>query len=147
MKEEYENFAARFARAVIAEDFAAAHACLAPWLQKDLSPAGLRAVFEKELWSMNEVWEIAELIFPADFQVDGNQSTLADLKEDQDWREPRKISPETTDENFRQWLSIEFLPDEQDERIEFDGWFDFWCVLVESNGELRIGFFEFADVD
>ena len=147
MKEEYREFAARFARAIVDEDFDAAHAFFAPWLQTEISAEGFRAVIEKWLLEMNEIWGIEELIFPDEFDVDENSSDLASLKEEKGWREPRKISECVTDENFRQWMVIEFLPDERDERVELDGWFDFWFILVETGGELRIGFFELADVD
>ena len=147
MKGEYVEFAARFARKIVDEDFEAAHALFAPWLQEEISPAEFRAVIEKWLWEMNEIWEIDELIFPDEFRVDGNSSDLASLKEQTDWREPRQISDRVTDENFRQWMMIEFMPDEADERVELDGWFDFWFILVETGGELRVGFFELTDVD
>lgn len=147
MQEEYRKCAARFAQTVIDEDFDAAHKFFAPWLQREISPAGFRAVIEERLREMNEVWDIEELIFPDDFSVSRNNSTLADLTEPMSWREPRRISDQVTNENFRQWMVIQFLPAENDERIEFDGWFDFWFILVETDGALRIGFFEVEDVD
>ena len=147
MKEEYTDFAARFAQAIVDEDFQMAHACFAPWLQKEISPDDFRAAVEKWLWEINEVWEIEELIFPDEFSVSYNSSTLESLKQPMSWREPRRISEEVTDENFRKWMVIHFMPDELDERVELDGWFDFWFILVEIGGELRIGFFELADVD
>jgi len=147
MKEEYKEFAERFARAVVDEDFGAAHKFFAPWLQTGISAADFRARVENWLGEMNEIWEIDELIFPDEFEIDGNSSVLSDLKEERDWHAPRQISGEVTDENFRQWMVIKFMPDEQDERVELDGWFDFWFILVETGGGLRIGYFELADVD
>ena len=147
MKEEYKEFAEKFAQAIVDEDFAEAHTFFAPWLQAEVSPGDFRTRVEKWLWEMNEIWEIDELIFPDTFEIDGNSSDLASLKEDHGWREPRKISPEVTDENFRQWMVIQFMPDERDERVELDGWFDFWFILVEIGGALAIGFYELADVD
>jgi len=147
MNKEYAEFAARFAASIVGADFAAAHGFFAPWLRAEVSADELRAEIETRLREMNEIWEIDELIFPAEFRVDGNSSTLASLKENHGWRAPRRISPKVTDENFRQWMSIEFLPDERDERVELDGWFDFWFILVETEGNLRIGFYELEDVD
>lgn len=147
MKEEYREFAEQFAQAIVDEDFRMAHACFAPWLQKEFPPDRFRAHLEKWLWEINEVWEIDELIFPDEFSVSYNGSTLESLKQDSDWREPRKISEEVTEENFRKWMVIHFMPDELDERVELDGWFDFWFILVETGGELRVGYFELADVD
>jgi hypothetical protein len=147
MNEEYKEFAAKFAESITREDFAAAHRFLAPWLQQEISPDDLRAAIEKWQLEINEIWGIEELIFPAEFEISGNSSDLAGLKEEMSWREPYNISPEITDANFRQWMVIKFLPDETDERLELDGWFDFWFILVETGGEFRIGFFELADVD
>lgn len=147
MKEEYEKFAGKFARAIVDEDFAEAHSFFAPWLQREVSPNDFRAQIEKWLWEMNEIWEIEELIYPDEFSISHNSSTLESLKEDMGWREPRKISPEVTNENFRQWMVIHFMPDEADERVELDGWFDFWFILIETDGEFSIGFYELADVD
>jgi flavodoxin len=147
MKEEYTEFAARFAQTIVDEDFEAAHALFAPWLQKEMSPGAFRAEVEKWLWEMNEIWGIEELIFPDAFEISHNSSTLEELRKKESWREPRKISDEVTEENFRQWMVIQFMPDETDERVELDGWFDFWFILVETGGGLRVGFFELADVD
>jgi len=147
MKEAYREFAARFAQTIVDEDFDAAHELFAPWLQKELSAADFRGVLEKWLREINEVWGIEELIFPAAFDIDGNSSDLSSLRQEADWREPRKISDEITDENFRKWMIIQFLPAEDDPRVELDAWVDFWFTLVETAGELRVGYFELADVD
>src|SRR4051812_7194234 len=105
MKEEYRDFAAEFAKCVIAQDFPSAHKLLAPWLQAEMSPDELQKVFEKELWEMNEIWEIEELIYPEDFEIDGNSSSLESLREKESWREARNISTFVNDGNFRKWLS------------------------------------------
>lgn len=147
MNKEFEELASNFAKAVIAQDFDSAHSYFASWLQKEFSPEELQSVIEKWLWEINEIWEIEELIYPADFSIGGNSSSLESLKAESDWREPRRFSPELTDENFRQWMFIGFLPDENDERVELDGWFDFWMAVAEENGELKIGYFELEDVD
>jgi hypothetical protein len=147
MKEEYKVFAATFAQTIVREDFAAAHKFLAPWLQNEISPDDFRGVIERWLVEINEIWGIEELIFPADFEISHNSSTLESLKEKESWREPRNVSDEVTTENFRQWVVIKFLPAEDDSRVELDGWFDFWFILVETGGEFRIGFFELADAD
>ena len=147
MKEEYKNFAAEFAETIVAQDLQSAHAFLAPWLQAKMTQNDLRAAIEDKLLEMNEIWEIDELIYPADFTIRHNSSSLEFLREKPSWREARNIAPEVTGENFRQWMVIQFLPDEADERVELDGWFDFWFILVEHEGEFRIGFFEIEDVD
>jgi hypothetical protein len=143
----YESFATDFAAKIVTQDFSAAHQFLAPWLQAEISPGDLKAAIDHRLWEMNEVWEIEELIYPAEFSVSWNSSTFQSLKEPMSWREPRNFSDELNDENFRQWMIIQFLPDDNDERVELDAWFDFWFVLIEFEGKLKIGFFEFEDPD
>jgi hypothetical protein len=146
-QKNYENFASRFAKTIVAGDFTTAHQYLAPWLQAEMSSAELKAAIEERLLDMNGYWELEELIYPAEFSVDGNGSTIESLKETMSWREPRRFSDELTRENFRQWMVIQFMPDENDERIEFDAWFDLWFVVAEVDEELKIGFFEFEDPD
>lgn len=147
MKEEFEKLASNFAKAIIAEDFDSAHAHFASWLKEEVSPEDLQSAIEAWLLEINKVWGIEELIYPADFSIGGNSSLLKSLKENYDWREPRKFSPELTDENFRQWMFIQFLPDENDERVDLDAWLDFWMAVAEENSELKIGYFELEDVD
>lgn len=147
MKEEYKEFAVKFAQTIVDADFEAAHKFFAPWLREEVSVSDFRKIIENYLREMNEVWEIKELFFPDEFEISYNSSSLESLREDHGWREPRKISDEVTTENFRKWIVIQFLPREDDERFEFDGWFDFWFILVETNGEFGIGYFELADVD
>jgi len=147
LRELYHAFASDFARTILTLDFISAHQYLAPWLQKEISADDLQAKFEARLWEMNEIWGIEQLIYPADFSVDFNPCNLMDLKKIYDWRESRNFSDELTDENFRQWMVIQFMPDENDERIELDAWFDFWFVVAEVTNELKIGFFEFEDPD
>lgn len=146
-QEIYRKFAQDFAKTIVSQDIGKVHQYFAPWLQKVLSPDDFKTSLESELWATNEVWELKELIYPADFSVSNNSCSLDDLKKPESWRQPRKFPDELTDENFRQWMVIQFLPDEDDERIEFDAWFDFWFALAEINDELKIGYFEFAEPD
>ena len=141
--ENFKGFAADFSQTIIDQDFTAAHQFLALWLQNEISSDDLKAKFEAELWEMNCYWDISELIYPQKFHLEWNSC---------DWQTVKKYANhepnlEMSEEIFRKWMAIEFLPDENDERIEFDGWFDFWLAIVEINGELKIGYFEFEDVD
>lgn len=146
-KSDYEEFARDFANSLVSQDFPRTHQFFAPWLQKEFSPVDFKNIVETNLQEMNEVWEIDEIIYPTDFSVSSNSCSLSDLKKLEGWRGPKNFSDELTDDNFRRWMVIQFLPDEDDERIEFDAWFDFWFVLAEVNNELRIGYFEFEDPD
>ncbi|MBX7175076.1 MAG: hypothetical protein K1X72_29130 [Pyrinomonadaceae bacterium] len=141
------QFATDFAKLIVYQEWHGAYLMLAPWIRKEISPDDLRLVFEKELWEMNREWKIYELIYPADFEISYNHCSLSDLKEKSDWREPRLISKELNENNFRLWMVIKFLTDENDERTEFDAWFDFWLIISESNAEFNIGYFEFTEPD
>lgn len=146
-EKSYYGFAAEFAQALTEKDFSTAYELLAPWLQAKMSENDFQTIIEDELNEVNEEWGVEQLIYPADFSISENSSTLDSLKETTSWREPRNISSEITEENFRKWMVIQFLPDEEDERIEFDAWFDFWFILVETKIGLKIGYFEIEDPD
>lgn len=137
----YRKFAGNFAKMIISQEFNQAFEYFAPWLQTKISAKEFRKKIEKELQEMNEVWEIEQIIYPEAFEISFNPCSFSELKKIANF--PKEI----TDENFRQWMIIQFLPDEEDERIEFDAWFDFWFAIVELKGELKIGHFEFADPD
>lgn len=131
MDDALRELGGAFARAVIDEDFDRAHGLLARWLQPEYPPERLRA------W-VDESRE--ELPYPGAFEVDGNSSTLADLRKPHEVDLPTQPIPEeVTEENFRKWMCIQFQPEDDD---EFDACFDMWLVAVEHEGELRIGYFE-----
>jgi hypothetical protein len=60
------------------------------------------------------------------------------------WRPARAIPAEVTAENFRQWMSVQFLADDS---VEIDAWFDMWLAVVEVDGRNAIGYFELEDPD
>jgi cell division protein YceG involved in septum cleavage len=60
MEEMYQQFADRFAKAVIARDYRAAHSMLADWLQPTVSAAKLQEMIEKEIQEVCEANEIEE---------------------------------------------------------------------------------------
>jgi HD superfamily phosphohydrolase len=137
----YRNFSESFANTIISREFDRALQYFAPWLQNEFSTEDFRKTIENELQEMNKIWEIEQIIYPESFEISTNPCSFSELKK------IVKFPKELTDENFRQWMVIQFLPDEEDERIEFDGWFDLWLAIVELNGELRIGHFEIKEVD
>jgi len=155
MENDAGNIAARrvmeqFARAIIARDYPAAHACFADWLKQQVSQERLQAAIEKQLGEIAEAAELDGLIYPEDFRVDGNSCTLAELRQDRTQLygiEPVcKLSPEMTEANFRKWMVIVFMPAEGAE-IDVDAWMDFWAAAVEVDGRFRIGYFEIHDPD
>jgi len=140
----------RFARAIIARDYPAAHNCFAEWLKEQVSEERLQAAIEKQLGEIAEVAELDGIIYPEDFSVDSNSCTLADVREDRTTLygiEPVcKVSPEMTEANFRKWMVITFMPAEGAE-IDVDAWMDFWAAAVDVDGQYRIGYFEIHDPD
>src|SRR5262249_14236411 len=71
-EQKVEKTASDLAAALIADDYDAAHGLLAPWLQRQVTPAQLRSIVQKEF--------IAELA-PVDFVASGNDSTLEELRD------------------------------------------------------------------
>jgi hypothetical protein len=140
----------RFARAIIARDYPAAHACFAEWLKRQVSEERLLAAIEKQLGEISEAAELDRIIYPEDFSLSGNSCTLEDVREDRSELygiEPVcAVSPEMTEANFRRWMVIEFLP-AADAEIDVDAWMDFWTAVVEVDGQYRIGYFEIHDPD
>jgi hypothetical protein len=146
LKKSHRDFAGRFARAIIAKDYAAAHRMLAPWLQRSLTPARLAEVIEAEVKEIADINEIGADVHPKTYQIDSNICTLEDLKGFRSYAEDRIIAPEVTDENFRKWMVIQFQPSE-DEELDVDAYLDWWMILVEQDGEYSIGYFEIEDPD
>lgn len=150
MEEAYKQFAGAFAHSIIRLDYSAAHKMLAPWLQDEITPERLRQFVETELKEVAEGFELAEIIYPKAYNVDGNSCSLADLSEPRSHVTSRRsneaIPPEVTVENFRKWMVVQFTPTPEDE-MEIDAWFDFWMMLVEIEGEYRLGYFEIEDPD
>src|SRR5262249_19163255 len=60
-----------FAQAIVDGNCGGAHAQLAPWLQREISPATLQRVLEREM---------IDGIAPTDFETSGNASTLEELR-------------------------------------------------------------------
>lgn len=168
MEEAYKQFANAFARVVVAKDYHTAHAMLADWLQRMITPTMLQEMIETEIRETCEAAGLKELVYPDDWQVDGNSSTLEDLKQLRSYTSARNsgwlgepkanfsidddlvkpIADEFSAVHFRQWLCIQFMPNpEAQGDLEIDAFFDFWMAVAEVNGEYKIGYFELEDPD
>lgn len=168
MEEAHKQFADTFAKAVVAKDYQTAHAMFADWLQKTVSAAKLQEMIEKEIQEVCEANEIEEMVYPEDWTVDGNSSTLEDLREERSytyarnsaWLGERKanfsihgdlrkpIADQFTSARFCKWLCIQFMPNpEAQEVLGIDAFLDFWMAIAEVNGEYKIGYFELEDPD
>lgn len=148
MENRYLEFAADFARKIIIGEYFAAQKAFASWVQ--ISPEQLKEFIENELCEMVEVWEFDEIIRPAKFRIGGGVSSIEDLRQPHTYspeaRSSENFPSEITEEHFRAWMVITFLPAEEQE-LDLDAWFDFWLALVEENDELKIGYFEITDAD
>src|SRR5436190_24383202 len=82
METEYKQFANRFAQAVTTRDYDTAHAMLADWLQPTVTADRLREMIEKEIREVCQANEIEEDVYPEDWDIDGNSSTLESLREE-----------------------------------------------------------------
>ena len=147
-----EQAVAGLARAIIDDDYKAAHKLLAPWLQKQVTPKKLRTILTKEL--------LADAT-PVDFVISGNDSTLDELRDH--YREYHKndatrtlasvnefgaLGPPSiyvpdgiTPANFRGWMSIDLTP-ELDDPSGLDYVLRLWLIVVEVDGAIGIGHLE-----
>ena len=146
MEPSYRAFGEKFSAAIIAKDYASAHALLGPWLQKNVAPDQLREEIEQHVREMCLVWNVSEAIHPAVCDLDGNSSMDSEgLREpDSDGAIP-DVPAEVTDDNYRYWMCQQFKPAEG--AVEFDAFFDLWLALVEHEGALRVGYYRFTDPD
>jgi hypothetical protein len=144
--------ASAFAQAIVDGDYEAAHAQLAPWLQREISPDTLQRVLTREL---------IDGVAATDFSTSGNATTLQDLREHYteyhqddrgrtfssvdsfgDWGQPSiYVADQITPENFKQWMAIEFTPD-PDNEAGIDYCLRLWMVVVSIDGTMRIGHLE-----
>ena len=147
-----EKVATDLGQALVDDDYAAAHALLAPWLQQQVTPAQLESIIKKQFF--------AELA-PIDFAVSGNDSTLEELREHYaeyhegdasrtlataetfgEWGPPSiHIAHEITPANFRQWMSIDLTPDEDNE-FGLDFILRLFLIVVDVDGAMKIGHLE-----
>ena len=150
MEESDRQFADTFAHSIIRMDYAAAHRMLASWLQPEVTPERLREFVETELKAVAEGFDLEEIIYPKAYHADGNSCSLNELRAERSYATSRRSSesvpPEVTEENFRKWMVIQFTPAPED-GLDVDAWFDWWMILVEVDGEYRVGYFEIADPD
>src|SRR5512146_126941 len=147
-----EKVASDFARAIIEDDYKAARAYFAPWLEKQVTAAKLREILKREFF--------ADLA-PVDFVVSANDSTLDELREHYEeyykndatrtlastesfgeWGPPSIYIPEEImPANFRQWMSIDITP-ELDNDLGLDYILRLWLIVVDLDGTMKIGYLE-----
>ena len=146
MDDDIRLFGQELGKAVIARDWSAVHALLAPWLRHRWSPEDVRRFFEDEYRQTLAANDIDELQYPEhpEPQVDGNAFTNATAL-----REPisfaggkvRDVAPELTDANMRYWMSLQ-LPcsDAQMDTLGFDVFCETWVAVANTSEGLRVGY-------
>jgi hypothetical protein len=147
-----EQAASAFAQAIIDDDYTAAHKLLAPWLRKQVTAKKLKAILGKAF--------LAD-VKPVDFVLSGNDSTLDELrrhyreyyKDDKartlastesfgDWGPPSiYLADAITQENFRQWMWVDFTPDLDDES-GLDYCLRVYLIVADLGGTMQIGHLE-----
>ena len=132
MEDRFRAFGTSLSRAIIDKDYAAAEQLLAPWL----SVSALRDGVDDRIRQMCEEWAVGPTLYPADCAL-----KLEYLRDDDE----HVLPPQLTDDNFKYWLSMQFVPAEG--AAEFDAFFDLWIAIVEHDGALRAGYLWFTDPD
>jgi len=151
-EQRVEKVVVDFADAVIAGDFEAAHALLAPWLGKQVTPLQLQSLLEKARFADLELIDFA--LAGNDISLEHLRSgydeyykdeppvTLATAEESGAYGPPSiRIADEVTPESFRQWMWLEFTPD-PDNEAGLDYCLKVYLIVVESDGKMQIGHLE-----
>src|SRR5215467_3416979 len=102
MEASYRAFGTKLSDAIIAQDYAAADALLAPWLQG--KPA-LREGVEARIREMCAEWAVEQPIHPTAVDLDGNSAITVETLREPDWDGSiPEVPAELTDANFRYWM-------------------------------------------
>ena len=127
-----------FAVRLMREDFAEASSYLAPWLgEGEAGEFQLRdAVMEKTSEVLAEL-DGEDVGAPDGFDIDGNSSTIEDLQES-GYDLPSELDPE----QLEGWYFVSITADEEEWTL-----YDFWCAVMDIDGELVIGFYQVEDPD
>src|SRR5262249_39954020 len=130
----WKDLAKQFAQAIVNRDFATARSLFTDELRKKYSTKGLEKLLKE--WTQHSGW-------PDDFEIGGNDITLSEIREQTD--PCFGPLPETvTEESFRKWVSVQFLPADDS---DVDACCDWWMALIERSSAMKIGYFEVLDPD
>lgn len=142
MDQRMRTFGEQLGSRALAQDWAGVQQLLAPWLRERYSVEAVQQFFEDDYASVLVGCEIEELHYPAQVRVDGNTSTLEELRQVPSWLpRGRPIPQEVTADNFRQWMNLQLeCSEEQAEELELDFLSDTWLIVVELEEGLRVGY-------
>lgn len=124
------------AEMLIAEDWDAAHDLMAPWLSGRWSAQALERATRGagRRGSGAAAWRLE--ISPLEFE---------DLRVPDGFGPPSDPFPDALKRSrFRDWICIHFTPSE-DADARPAGSFDVWIATAEANGDLCVGYLEFAE--
>ena len=125
------------AKCIVERDFPGAHALLAPWYRSRLSVGDIERMVDEASEGLTHP--------PHGWSVDQAVVELGDLRGPDAYGPPSKgLSKEITDDNFRGWLSIQFVPDPAVQE-EQNVCFDLWLATIEHRGDFQIGYLEAAE--
>jgi hypothetical protein len=154
MEKTAVDFLSEFSGYIISKNYNDAYQMFTAGLKKDISKEKFQEAIEENLMETNKAWDIQELIYPGDFEVGHGTLEYTDFENWESiehyslFQSSKKLPYDVTKDNFRYWAHIAFLvSEEQSKTLEFDGWFDFWCILVEINNHYMIGYFEITELD
>ncbi|MFN8577663.1 MAG: hypothetical protein U0354_12475 [Candidatus Sericytochromatia bacterium] len=153
MNQEYKDILETFAESIISKDYDIAYRLFSSGLKDSISQDELQKVMEKHFIELNQEWETKdELEYPKDFSISEGVVDYDYFVNEKNnyslFRSSKKIPNDITKENYLIWAHIAFLvSEEQSEYLDFDGWFDFWCILIKKDNEIQIGYFEIHELD
>jgi hypothetical protein len=128
--------------AIIAADYDAAHALLAPWLRAQWSPEVLRARISARYALVAAASEDKTLPPAADYRASRGLFELAELRNGK----AVSVPDEVTEESFDGRWYLEILSEEEDAFFTgIDQLASFWLVAVKTDGGPRVGSLEIDD--
>ena len=146
MSDVYRGLAARFADAIVDQDYEAAHALFAKGLAAAVSAYDLEDRIQGAIDEVSEIIGLESAAHPGAYSVTQAPATLEELRGPRPFDPPREIAADVTPETFRRWMRVRFTPG-PGSPVEIDAWFDVWIVVVESASVPAVGYFEIVDAD
>jgi hypothetical protein len=116
---------------LITQDYESAEAFLAMWL-RDGGTANIASAAKRQTKATRDMWFDHDLGDADSFELDDSLISVDELRENSDAL-PAQISAG----NFKGWFSISVQSDEGEWSL-----YDFWCAVVEDDGQLVVGYYE-----
>ena len=134
MDKECAALCEKLADCIVKRDFKGAHALLAPWLRTALRPLEIQKMVD----AANEGLEHP----PHSWTIDEGMAELDELRKPDGFGPPSQaLGKEITADNFRGWLSIQFIP-EPAVHEEQNICCELWLAAVEHDGAVLAGYLE-----